>query len=92
MKYHARSRRRLAVDAYAFSFEIQPGGDWRVYILQQPGYGGREEDAHSTHRLSDGGRRYICWSTIIPSLEQAKQVAAMWADATEKYVCDGTRF
>jgi hypothetical protein len=92
LKYHARSNRHIEADAYAFSFEEQSDRNWRVYILRQPGYGGRVEDAHTTHRLTDGNRRYICWSASIPTLEQAKRVAAMWADATEKYICEGARF
>ena len=73
-------------------YERQPGGDWRVYIAEQPSYRSRADGAHATHRLSDGDRRYICWSTAIPSLEEAKQVSALWADATQKYIRSGTTF
>ncbi len=47
---------------YEFSFEQQRDGTWRAYILGQPGYGYRDDDAHSTHRLTDGGRKYVCWT------------------------------
>ena len=77
---------------YSFSFEQQPDGAWRAYIADQPSYQGREDDAHTTHRLSDGGRKYVCWTDPLRSLEQVKQVAAMWADATQKYIQSGTRF
>ena len=77
---------------YRFSFEKQPGGGWRVYIERQPGYRGRSAGAHETHRLSDGRRRYICWSGRIDTFEQAKGVARAWADATQRYIRDGTRF
>lgn len=87
--YRARGPRRID---YGFSYEQQSDDTWRVYISSQPGYGGRADDAHTTHRYSDDGRRYICWSAPIRTLEQAKQVSAMWADATEKYIHEGTRF
>jgi hypothetical protein len=77
---------------YAFSFEEQPDGNWKAYIESQPDYRGRESDAHTTHRLSDGGRRYICWTTALGSLGQAKQVAALWADATQGYIRTGKKF
>ncbi len=77
---------------YSFSLERQSGGTWRVYIETQPDYKGRESDAHTTHRLSDGGRKYICWTAPLQSLDQAKQVAAAWADATQKYIRSGSRF
>jgi hypothetical protein len=87
--YRARGPRQID---YGFSYEQQSDDSWRVYITSQPGYGGRADDAHTTHRYSDGGRRYICWSATIRTLEQARQVSAMWADATEKYIHAGTRF
>ena len=77
---------------YSYSIEQQRDGTWRVYIEGQPDYKGRDNDAHTTHRLSDGGRKYICWTAPLQTLGQAKQVAAMWADATQKYIQSGTRF
>lgn len=78
---------------YGFSFEQQPDRSWRAYIINQPSYRGRPDDSHTTHRLiSSDGRRYVCWSTTLQSLEQAKTVAARWADATQAYVATGKRF
>ena len=77
---------------YRFSFEKQRNGGWRVYIERQPGYGGRADDTITTHRLSDGRRKYVCWSRRIDTFEQAKGVARAWADATQRYIRDGTRF
>jgi len=77
---------------YSFSYERQSDGTWRAYIVSQPGYGGRDEGAHPTHRLSSGSRKYVCWSAPIPSLEQAKRVSALWADATQEYIRSGKRF
>lgn len=77
---------------YRFSYERQSDGTWRAYILNQPGYGGRDEGAHPTHRLSDGTRKYVCWSAPISTFEQAKKVSALWADATQGYIRSGKRF
>lgn len=77
---------------YKFSYERQSDSTWRAYILSQPPYGSRDEGAHATHRLSDGSRKYVCWSAPIPSFEQAKQVSALWADATQEYIRTGKRF
>ena len=78
--------------SYAFSFEQQPDETWRIYIEGQPGYGSRMEDSLSTHRLPDGDRKHVCWTTPLGSLEVAKQVAALWADETQKYILTGTGF
>lgn len=77
---------------YFFSFEEQPTGNWRAYIEAQPSYGTRADGAHETHRLSDNGRRYICWTTALRSLDEAKTVAALWADKTQQYIRTGQRF
>jgi hypothetical protein len=77
---------------YGFSFEGQRDGTWRVYIQSQPHYGGRATDAHSTHRFSDGSRQYICWDRPIRSYEDAKEIAALWADKTQEYIRSGRRF
>ena len=77
---------------YRFSFEEQPGGSWRAYILDQPSYRGRDEGAHTTHRLSDGTRKYVCWNSTLPTLDAAKTVAALWADKTQDYIRTGQTF
>jgi len=77
---------------YVFSFEKQSGGTWRVYIEDQPSYGRRSSGAHETHRLSDGGRKYICWDSQLNSLKDAKGVAALWSDKTQEYIRTGRRF
>lgn len=77
---------------YRFGFQQFNDETWRVYILEQPSYRGRNDSAHVTHRLSDSGGRFICWNSPIRSFEEAKRVAAAWADLTQKYIRDGTRF
>ncbi len=76
---------------YQFSFE-QSGGDWKAFIVSQPSYRGRPTGCHPTHRLTQNGRHYVCWTNPLRSLEEAKQVAALWADETQKYIRTGKQF
>lgn len=77
---------------YHFVFKEQTDGTWMAYIEKQPSYRGRATDAHSTHRLSDGSHKYVCWTSPLRSLKEAKQVAALWADATQQYIQTGRKF
>lgn len=78
---------------YGFSFERQGDDTWLVYIVSQPSYRGRATDTYSTHRLSDSdGRKYICWSSPIESYEDAKKIAKLWAEGTQKYIKTGEKF
>lgn len=77
---------------YYFSFEQEADGEWRAYILSQPGYGPRDTGAHPTHRLRSGGRYYVCWDHPLRSEREARQVAALWADKTQEYIRTGSRF
>lgn len=77
---------------FGFDFEQQNDGTWRAYIVQQPSYQGRAEDAHATHRLTHSSRKYVCWTHPLPTLEAAKSVSALWADETQKYIRTGSAF
>ncbi len=77
---------------YEFQFEERLFGEWRVYILDQPNYGFRASDDHTTHRIYDGSKYYICWTDKIRSLSDAKKVASKWADATQLYIKYGIKF
>ena len=74
---------------FVFDFEFEPTRGWRVYIASQPGYGPRSRGGHETHRYGIGSRPYICWDSTIRSAEDARQVAAMWAEATLRYISSG---
>jgi len=74
---------------YAFTFEEQRDRTWRAYIDWQPPYQGRATDGHATHRLNDGPRKYICWTKPLITLQEAMQVAALWADKTQQYIRTG---
>ncbi len=93
MSYRIKYRTLDGAADFLFSFEEMSDGSWRAYIESQPTYGGRPADAHSTHRLTDpGGRKFVCWTTELWSLADAKKVAALWADATQRYIRTGRGF
>jgi hypothetical protein len=73
---------------YEFSFEQQPRGDWRAYIVSQPSYGSRVANADRSHRLTDSstGRKYVCWSEPVRSRDDLKKVVASWSDRTQRYI------
>ena len=84
IKYRASSE-----EDFAFDFEFDPHNGWRVYITSQPDYGPRDRGEHETHRYNTGSRPYICWDTKIPTAEDARQIAALWAEATLRYIATG---
>ena len=76
---------------YEFSFEKTPNGDWQAYILSQPSYGRRSASPNETHTLTaSDGRRYICWASPLHSVDEVKQVAALWSERTQRYITSGT--
>ena len=91
-KYRKYYRSSDGCADYEFSFEEQSDGTWRAYIEDQPSYHGRSEDAHSTHRLSSWGRKYICWTHPLETVDEAMQVAALWSDKTQDYIRSGRKF
>lgn len=76
---------------YGFEFKRLADGTWRVYIVSQPSYGTRPAGQHRAHWLSENGRRYVCWTGTLHTLEEAKTVAAEWADRTQRYIATGKR-
>lgn len=84
-------RTRDGLSDYGFSFERQPDGCWRVYIVSMPSYGRRDTSSLITHRLwdSSSGRYYVCWSQPLRSEADARKVAALWADLTQEYIKTG---
>ena len=83
--YTLKYRTKDSEQDYEFSFEEQSDGSWRAYIVSQPSYDGHPDDSHTTHRLSEGGRKYVCWDRPIRTLAEMKTVAALWADCTQAY-------
>ena len=74
---------------YGFSFERQWNGNIRPFITSMPSYGSRETGLHTTHRLTSGTRHYVCWDSPLKTEAEAKQVVALWADLTQKYIRTG---
>jgi hypothetical protein len=88
--YRCKYRTKDGAADYGFSFVEIQDDNWRIYIDDQPSYNGRPTDAESIHRLTDeNGRNYVCWKGILTSLENAKTIAALWADKTQIYIKTG---
>ena len=67
---------------------------WRVYIINKIDYTGRNASPYAAHQLHTPGETYpyICWAGRISTLEQAKVVAATWADANMLSIRTGESF
>lgn len=79
---------------FRFRFVPETGGAWRADIQEQPSYGSRASDLHSSHRLSSGsaGTGYkICYASSPKSLRDAQKFAETWAEATWVWIKDGRR-
>lgn len=74
---------------YGFTLEEQNDGSLRAYVDSMPSYGSRSTSLHTTHRLTDGGRHYICWDRKIYNEESLKAVVASWSDKTQEYIKTG---
>jgi hypothetical protein len=80
---------------FRFGFELRDKSgekNFVIIILDQPGYGERESNIHTTHRINEGDSHLVCWVGPVPTLEDAKIVAALWADFTERYIMTGQPF
>jgi hypothetical protein len=73
-------------EEFHFCLEERSDGEWRVYILKQPPYGSCPQDLNSTHRQYDHKGKYIDWSYPFESLEEAKQIASLWAEYTQECI------
>jgi hypothetical protein len=71
---------------YGFSLEEQNDGSLRAYVESMPSYGSRSTSLHTTHRLTDGNRHYVCWSEDINDEDGLKEVVASWSDKTQEYI------
>ena len=71
-----------------FRFRFTPVADGiRIHILEFP-----NPQRGSCHVLTNNDTPYICWSRAIRSIEEAKAVAVMWAEATLVYQRPGQAF
>jgi hypothetical protein len=72
---------------FGFSIEFLPDVGWRIYIV----FLSSTEDAIESRRLprsatDRNGRRYIAWSTKIDILGEARTIAELWAEMTQRYL------
>ena len=51
-----------------------------------PSYRSLDTSLHTTHRLTDNGRYYVCWTQPLSSEADARKVAKLWADLTQEYI------
>ena len=72
---------------YTFDFEYVTDG-WRIYIMDRIDL--RGASAVTLHILGYPTRPYICWAGAIPTLDAAKSVAGLWADAMQVYYATGS--
>ncbi|MBS4083724.1 MAG: hypothetical protein KGZ73_09260 [Rhizobiales bacterium] len=79
-----------------FRFQLVPVGNvFRIYILSQPDYRGRDTGSHSTHRHRDGdGRYYICINADLEPRTVAECMTwySFWSECTVKYIQNGGSF
>lgn len=80
------SDRSLVVDFVFWDLGTHNG--WRIYIISQIDYQGRNCSSHAAHWLhdNDDSYPYICWAGNIETLEQAKSVASLQAECTARYI------
>jgi len=82
--------------AFDFVFDLQPlGREVRIYIVNQPSYGSRASDGHTTHRLGlDTGRPYICIDQPLQptNVPDALSWAVYWAEKSAEYIRTGRPF
>lgn len=77
---------------FRFSIAHVQDGLYRVYILEQPGYRGRRDDGHTTHRYFGDENPYICWDGRMATIGDARGVAQEWSELTLRYIRYGIRF
>jgi len=74
---------------YEFDIKRLSDGSYRPYIARQPGYGSRDTGCHATHRLYDGSKPYVCWTSKLRTEREAMEVAKGWAVRTDVYIDTG---
>ena len=87
----SRSADQSSSGDYGFDHRFVDG-NWRAYIVRQPGYRGRSEDLHDTHRYRDGREHYVCWSEPVRTREESVAIANKWKKKTDVCIRNGTRF
>ena len=79
----------------SFTFDLQPiESEVRIYIVEQPSYGRRASDGHTTHRLGLPHKPYVCVEHRLRPLTvpEALSWAIYWAEKTAAYIRTGSSF
>lgn len=81
--------------SFFFAFDLERHGSVvRIYIVEAPRYGSREDGLLVTHRLADGDRRYICIREGNEPVDgrEAATWLIYWSEATANYILTGKSF
>ncbi|MDR1357750.1 MAG: hypothetical protein LBJ48_00110 [Coriobacteriales bacterium] len=79
--------------AIEFWYHRMQDNTWRVYIMSDIDYHGRDVSSSVSHTHSDDGNGYKHISyEAVQDKKTAKAVSADWADLTAHYIQTGTRF
>jgi hypothetical protein len=71
---------------YGFSIEFQPDVGWRAYIIFHLFHQDHDDSLLLPYQSLDRNERcYVNWPARIDSLGEAKTVAALWAELTQRY-------
>jgi hypothetical protein len=71
---------------YGFSIEFQSDVGWRAYIIFQLSHQDHDDSLLLPYQSPDRNERcYVNWPARIDSLGEAKTVAALWAELTQRY-------
>jgi hypothetical protein len=77
---------------YGFAIETHTDGGWRAYMIFEPFYEDRDDNAKLPHQAIDSdGRRYVNWPSKLGSLGEARTVAGLWAELIHRYRCTQRR-
>ena len=87
----AKYRPKNGVGDYLFRFHEFSPASFRIYVLQQPDRGEQNHEA-LPHLLSDATGPYLCWTIPITTYEDAKEIAARWAEGIEEFRETGKMF
>ena len=85
-----------SVGGYHFSFYMKKrwNGKIRLFIRDQPSYGSRSTNLHSTHRYSSADGYYVCIKDDLEptNFAHARDWANYWARQTVNYIKTGRSF
>ena len=91
MPYVGTYRTRSGRYYFRWSFEQQPNGEVRAYIVHAPGYGQIVQEGIGEVG-QDGERLYIAFEPMPLNLEEAIEIAKQWAERADTYIAISGEF